>query len=245
MDMLRYAGRPGGSQRAFALGLLLLLAAAGAQAAEPQRTVLVFGDSLSAGYGLAASEGWVALTAERLAKEKPGWRLVNASVSGETTAGGAARIAAELARTHPQVVVLELGGNDGLRGLPLEQMRANLDRMVKAAKGAGARVLLVGIRLPPNFGRAFTEGFAQNYQTVARDNGVPLLPFLLEPIAQDRSAFQADGIHPVAAAQPKLRDHVWPALAPLLEAPAASAPAKKGKPAAPRTDSAPAGAPAQ
>jgi acyl-CoA thioesterase-1 len=185
--------------------------------AGPVRTVLVLGDSLSAAYGLAPEEGWVALTAERMAQQTPGWRVVNASVSGETTAGGASRMGGELARHRPAVVVIALGGNDGLRGLPLKQTRANLEKMVSAAKAAGARVLLVGMRMPPNLGKAYTEGFAANYRAVAEAHQVALLPFLLEPIALERGAFQADNIHPVAAVQPKLRDHVWPALAPLLK----------------------------
>ncbi|MFY0522310.1 arylesterase [Archangium gephyra] len=203
------------------LGYLVLTLAVGlctpARAAEPARTVLVMGDSLSAAYGLAPEEGWVALTAERMARQTPGWRMVNASVSGETTAGGASRIAGELARNRPAVVVIALGGNDGLRGLPLKLTRANLEKMVSAAKAAGARVLLVGMRMPPNLGKAYTEGFTANYRAVAEAHQVPLLPFLLEPIALDRDAYQADNIHPVAAVQPKLRDHVWPALAPLLK----------------------------
>ncbi|MFD0738161.1 arylesterase [Lysobacter koreensis] len=181
------------------------------------RTVLVLGDSLAAGYGLAASQGWVALTADRIGKTKPGWRVVNASISGETTAGGAARIDGELKRTRPAVVVIELGANDGLRGLPLAQTRANLDAMVRAAKASNARVLLIGMRMPPNLGKAYTQGFEANYRTVASQHGVALLPFLLAPIALDRSAYQADNLHPVASAQPKLRDHVWPALEPLLK----------------------------
>ncbi|MCI0673510.1 MAG: arylesterase [Myxococcaceae bacterium] len=194
-----------------------------AQAAQPSapvspaRTVLVMGDSLSAGYGLAPGQGWVALMAERIAQQKPGWRVVNASISGETTAGGAARIDAELARSRPAVVVIALGANDGLRGLPLEQMRANLDRMVRAARAANAQVLLVGMRMPPNLGKAYTDGFTNTFTTVATQHEVALLPFLLEPIALDRSAYQDDNLHPVASAQPKLRDHVWPALVPLLK----------------------------
>ncbi|HEX8436058.1 arylesterase [Archangium sp.] len=199
------------------LAVLLTALPEPAEAAGSGRTVLVMGDSLSAAYGLAPREGWVALTAERMAQQAPGWRLVNASVSGETTAGGASRIEGELARNRPEVVVIALGGNDGLRGLPLKQTRANLEKMVRAAKSSGARVLLVGMRMPPNLGKAYTEGFAANYRAVAEAHQVALLPFLLEPIALDRGAFQADNIHPVAAVQPKLRDHVWPALAPLLK----------------------------
>jgi len=198
-----------------ALLALLLLAALPAFAAE--RTVLVMGDSLSAAYGLAPEQGWVALLAERLRAESPGWKVANASISGETTAGGASRIAGELQRHQPEVVVIELGANDGLRGLDLAQTRANLERMVEAAKAAGARVLLLGMRIPPNYGPDYTQGFERNYQALADEHDVALLPFLLEPIAMDRDAFQADNLHPVADAQPKLRDHVWPALAPLLD----------------------------
>lgn len=191
-------------------------AAAPAPTGKAARTVLVMGDSLSAGYGLAASQGWVSLTAQRVAQTRPGWRVVNASISGETTAGGAARIAGELARHKPAVVVIELGANDGLRGLPLTQSRANLERMIAAAQAAKARVLLIGMRMPPNLGREYTQGFERNYAELARSHGAALLPFLLEPIALDRQAFQDDNLHPVASAQPKLRDHVWTKLGPLL-----------------------------
>ncbi|TXI45464.1 MAG: arylesterase [Lysobacter sp.] len=182
-----------------------------------QRTVLVMGDSLSAGYGLATHQGWVSLTAAKIAKEKPGWRVVNASISGETTAGGASRIAAELKRHKPSVVVIELGGNDGLRGLPLKQTRDNLDKMMLAAQGANAKVLLIGMRLPPNYGPDYTRGFENAFRDLAAQRKTAFVPFLLQPIATDRNAFQNDQIHPTAAAQPKLRDHVWPALAPLLK----------------------------
>lgn len=198
------------------MALLLALALPVAAVAAAPRTVLVLGDSLSAGYGLAGGQGWVELTGERVAKVRPAWTVVNASVSGETTAGGASRIAGELARHQPEVVVIELGANDGLRGLPLEQTRANLERMVLAAKDSGARVLLLGMRLPPNFGPQYTQGFEENFRSLAEAHQVALLPFLLEPIATDRDSFQADNIHPVAQAQPRLRDHVWPALEPLL-----------------------------
>jgi acyl-CoA thioesterase-1 len=182
-----------------------------------QRAVLVMGDSLSAAYGLSASQGWVALTAQKIAKEKPGWRVVNASISGETTAGGAARIAGELKRHRPAVVVIELGANDGLRGLPLAQTRANLAKMISAAKAANAKVLLVGMRLPPNYGPDYTQGFERTFRELAQQQKTAFLPFLLQPIAMDDRAFQADRLHPVASAQPKLRDHVWPALVPLLK----------------------------
>ena len=201
-----------------ALLLALALLPLAVPAATPdERTVLVMGDSLSAAYGLAPREGWVALLADRLRTERPGWRVANASISGETTAGGASRIAAELSRHSPEVVVIELGANDGLRGLDLAQTRANLERMILASRDAGARVLLVGMRLPPNYGPQYTQAFERNYVELAEAHGAALLPFLLEPIAMDRDAFQADNLHPVAEAQPKLRDHVWPALRPLLD----------------------------
>ncbi|KAA2284457.1 arylesterase [Arenimonas fontis] len=195
------------------LALLLALPAH----ASATRTVLVMGDSLSAAYNLAPEQGWVALLARKLAAERPGWRVVNASVSGETTAGGASRIGTELARHSPAVVVIELGANDGLRGLPLEQTRANLERMIRAAGEAGAKVLLIGMRLPPNYGPQYTRGFERNYVELAEAHGAALLPFLLEPIALDRDAFQPDNLHPVAEAQPRLLEHVWPALEPLLD----------------------------
>lgn len=198
---------------------LSLAAAAGPALPAPTRapsTVLVFGDSLSAAYGLSTAQGWVALTAARMARTHPLWRVVNASVSGETTAGGSARIDAELARTRPALVVIELGANDGLRGLPLLETRANLARIIVASQRAGAKVLLIGMRMPPNYGREYTTAFADNYTALARQYKVPLLPFLLTPIALDRGAYLPDNLHPNAASQPKLRDHVWPALAPLL-----------------------------
>jgi acyl-CoA thioesterase-1 len=183
----------------------------------PPPTVLVFGDSLSAAYGLDASQGWVALTAERIARVRPGWRVVNASISGETSAGGAARVVAEVARHRPTVVVIALGANDGLRGLPLKQTRSNLARMIGAAQGVGAKVLLVGMRMPPNYGAEYTRAFERTYPHLAELFETALLPFLLEPVARDREAFQADNLHPVAGVQPLLRDHVWTALEPLLK----------------------------
>jgi len=221
----RYAASHGLPQWAVSLVLLLSLAwtlpaqaqAANAPAAKAEKTVLVMGDSLSAGYGLAASEGWVALTAERIAKEKPGWRVVNASISGETTAGGAARIVDAVTRHQPAVVVIELGANDGLRGLPLRDMKRNLARMIGASESVGAEVLLVGMRIPPNYGPEYTRGFERTYTDLAKLFDVELLPFLLQPLATDRASFQNDNLHPVAAVQPKLRDHVWTALEPLLK----------------------------
>jgi acyl-CoA thioesterase-1 len=204
------------------MALLLLLATLPAMAGAPARTVLVLGDSLSAGFGLANGQGWVALTERRLAASRPAWKLVNASISGETTAGGAARIAGALARHRPAIVVVELGANDGLRGLDPRQMRANLESIVRRSQSAGAQVLIVGMRMPPNLGARYTREFEAVFAQTAKKYGTAYLPFLLAPIAADRSSFQADNLHPVAAAQPKLRDHVWTQLAPLLSATAKS-----------------------
>ena len=202
-------------------GAFALAAAMNAHAAAPgpapEHTVLVMGDSLSAAYGLAPEQGWVALTQARLAQRHPDWRVVNASISGETSAGGAARIFEAVRRHRPEVVVIALGANDGLRGLPTAQTRINLARMIGAAHGAGADVLLVGMRMPPNLGAEYTREFEATYRLLSQRFDTALVPFLLEPIALDRAAYQADNLHPVAAAQPKLRDHVWSALAPLLK----------------------------
>jgi acyl-CoA thioesterase-1 len=188
-------------------------------AMQPQDppTVLVMGDSLSAAYNLQAAQGWVALTERRLVQTHPRWRVVNASISGETTAGGAARIVGEVARVRPAVVVIALGANDGLRGLPLAETRRNLARMIGAAQGLGARVLLVGMRMPPNYGAEYTREFERTFVELSRLFDTAFLPFLLEPVARDRAHFQADNMHPTAQAQPALRDHVWAALAPLLK----------------------------
>jgi len=206
------------------MGLLALLAALPALAQDVPEptpgtppTVLVMGDSLSAGYGLSAEQGWVALLAKRVESEKTGWRVVNASISGETTAGGSARVVREVLRVRPAVVVIELGANDGLRGLPLRETRHNLARMIGASQYVGAKVLLVGMRIPPNYGADYADGFERVYRDLAAHFDVTLLPFLLEPIAADRGNFQDDNLHPVAGAQPALRDHVWEALAPMLE----------------------------
>src|SRR5690606_22626790 len=171
----------------WAIGLLLLFALLPAFAqsqapasAQQPRTVLVMGDSLSAGYGMAAHEGWVSLLGERLAREKPGWRVVNASISGETPAGGSARIVGEVLRHHPDVVVIALGANDGLRGLPLREARRNLARMIGASQHVGAKVLLIGMRMPPNLGPEYSAGFERNYRELSELFGTALLPFLLE-----------------------------------------------------------------
>ena len=204
---------------ALRVGLLLMvpLAVATAAAKPPAKhTVLVVGDSLSAAYGLRPKEGWVTLLADKLAIERPDWRVANASVGGQTSADGASRILADLKRERPAVVVIELGANDGLRGLPAQQTRVNLARMIGAAHGTGARVLLLGMRMPPNLGPAYVRDFEATYPLLAKKFDVALLPFFLEPVARDRANFQADNVHPVARVQPQLRDHVWTALEPLM-----------------------------
>ena len=195
----------------------VLLGTAAASAYSAPKTILVLGDSLSAEYGLARGAGWVALMAPRLKQDKIAADVVNASVSGETTAGGLARLPRALSLHHPAVVVVELGGNDGLRALPIEQMRANLAHMIDLAKGAGAKVLLLGMRIPPNYGPQYTEQFGAVYADLARDKHVPLVPFLLVDVALHPDLMQADGVHPVEAAQPLLLAIVWPTLEPLLK----------------------------
>jgi acyl-CoA thioesterase-1 len=196
---------------------ITLIASAPAQAAGPH-TLLVLGDSISAGYGLPPGTGWVKLLGDRIAMKKLPWQVVNASISGDTTAGGLARLPALLAREHPAVVVIELGGNDGLRGYDLAAMQANLAAMVQDAKSAGARVLIIGMRLPPNYGNAYTSHFEAIFLAVAKQFSVALVPFLFDGFADRTELFQADGIHPTVPAQPQLLDNVWPALAPLLSA---------------------------
>jgi acyl-CoA thioesterase I len=198
---------------------VLMAASVSAGAAAPAETpvILVFGDSISAGYGLThVEQGWVALLQTRLKDQEYGYQVVNASVSGETTAGGLARLPRALTLHRPKIVILELGGNDGLRALPIAQMRANLAHMVDLAVAAGAHVLLLGMRIPPNYGPDYTEQFRSCYSDVARDKKLPLVPFLLNDIALSPNLMQADGIHPNELGQPKLLANVWPALQPLL-----------------------------
>jgi len=179
--------------------------------------ILVFGDSLSAGFGLRADQSWPSLLQEKLAKEGYKQQLVNASVSGETSAGGKTRLPAALAQHKPKVVVIELGANDGLRGLPIKLMTDNLSAMVRTARESGAKVMLVGMRLPPNYGPSYTEKFQASFGQVAQAEGASLVPFLLEGFAQKRELFQADGMHPVAEAQPQIVENVWRVLKPLIK----------------------------
>lgn len=196
--------------------------AAGAASAASGTTppvILVVGDSLSAEYGLARGSGWVALLQQRLAKENVAAKVVNASISGETTAGGRSRLPALLEEHRPAIVILELGGNDALRGLPIETTRANLLAMTQAAKAAGARVLIVGMQVPPNYGRRYSEQFAAIFPEVAKAEGTALVPFLLEGVSDAPNAaelFQADRIHPLAKAQPQMLANVWPVLRKML-----------------------------
>jgi len=196
--------------------LMLLLSLSLLEARAADRKVLVFGDSLSAGYGLQADEGWVALLAERTRTTGLPVTLVNASISGETTRGGLRRLSDVLARQQPDVVILELGGNDGLRGYPIEQIHGNLREMVKSIKGTGAEVVLVSIPLPPNYGPRYVKAFQGVFETVAAEAGIRLLPFTRSLLPLDEDLMQADGIHPTAKAQPLMLEALWPTLAPLL-----------------------------
>ncbi|PKO84140.1 MAG: arylesterase [Betaproteobacteria bacterium HGW-Betaproteobacteria-11] len=194
--------------------VLLCWFAPSAHATPP--TLLVFGDSLSAGYGIAREQSWPVLLERRLHEEGKALTMANASISGETTAGGRARFERVLRQTKPAIVILALGANDGLRGLPLAAMRDNLATMIGQAKRQRAKILLVGMRLPPNYGEQYTREFTASFRILARREKVALLPFLLEPIALDANAFQADGLHPTAEAQPRLMQHMLDALSPLL-----------------------------
>jgi acyl-CoA thioesterase-1 len=194
-----------------------LLTFGGTATAAP--TILVFGDSLSAAYGIPQSEGWVTLLGERLKQRNSNYTVVNASISGETSAGGAARIGSALASSKPAIVIVELGANDGLRGLPVGQMKKNLTGIVQASKREGARVVLVGMQLPPNYGVPYVNDFRAAFRDLARNEGVAFVPFLLEGLDQ-REQFQADGLHPTAAAQPILLENVWRKIATLVTAPA-------------------------
>jgi acyl-CoA thioesterase I len=203
-----------------ALTAAALLAArlAGAVAAAPDTAprLVVLGDSLSAGYGIRPEESWVALLGRRLQQEGYEYRVVNASVSGETSGGGLARLPRVLATHHPSVLIVELGANDGLRGLPVPALRHNLEEITAAAGATGARVLLIGMRMPENYGPEYTARFAASFAEVAKARKVALVPFLLERVALDEANFQRDQMHPIAAVQPQLLDAVWPRLKPLL-----------------------------
>ncbi|MCY1272513.1 Esterase TesA [compost metagenome] len=192
--------------------LLLLLWAQGALAG----TVLVVGDSISAALGLDTAQGWVALLEKRLKNEGFDYRVVNASISGDTSAGGLSRLPTLLAEHRPDLVILELGGNDGLRGQPPAQLQQNLATMIDRSAASGAKVLLLGMRLPPNYGARYNRAFESVFTQLAEDRQVPLVPFFLDGVGGVPTLMQADGIHPNAQAQPRLLDNLWPVLKPLL-----------------------------
>jgi len=188
-------------------------------AAAAQSKILVVGDSLSAEYGLARGSGWVSLLEKRIEQEKLPATVVNASISGDTTSGGRSRLAALLKQHQPTHVILELGGNDALRGLPLSMTQDNLDAMAREAKSSGAKVLIVGMQVPPNYGRKYSDDFAALFASVAKKEGAELVPFLLKGVAdvpQSDKLFQADRIHPKAEAHPTILANVWPVLKPML-----------------------------
>lgn len=195
-----------------------LLWGVAAQATQSAPVILVFGDSLSASYGIPADRGWVSLLEQRIHQKKPGYRVVNASISGETTSGGRYRIERVLAEHRPAVVILELGANDGLRGLPLDAVASNLNAIITACRNRKARVLLIGMRLPPNYGNAYATKFQAIYPQAAQRHKIPLHPFLLEEFAGNPELFQADGLHPTEAAQALIMERVWKLLQPMLAA---------------------------
>jgi len=184
--------------------------------AKAEPIILVVGDSLSAGYGIDIKQGWVTLLEQRLKAQGYGYRVVNASVSGETSGGARSRFLTLLELHHPAIVILEIGANDGLRGLPSKQTKDNLTSMVSQAKATRARVLLVGMQMPPNYGARYTQEFAAVFSDVAREQQQPLVPFFLDGVALDMKLIQADGLHPTAVAQPHLLDNVWKELRPML-----------------------------
>jgi len=183
---------------------------------EATNTLLVYGDSLSAAYGIQEAQGWVTLLESRLNEENWTYKLINGSVSGETTTGGLERLPAMLSTYQPDLVILELGGNDGLRGLPLETLKANLKKMISLIKAAGGEVLLTGIQIPPNYGPRYTEPFFSLYTEISEEDSLALVPFLIDGIPQQPELMQNDGIHPKAEAQIMILDNVWPYLEPML-----------------------------
>ncbi|MBX9763023.1 MAG: arylesterase [Pseudomonadaceae bacterium] len=200
--------------RAWLIGTALSLLLGGSSAFAG--TLLVVGDSISAAFGMDTRQGWVALLEKRLDEQGFDHQVVNASISGDTSAGGAARLPALLAEHQPELVIIELGGNDGLRGQPPAQLQQNLAAMVQQSQKVGAKVLILGMQLPPNYGVRYTTAFADVFPKVANETGSVLVPFVLEGIGGVPSMMQSDGIHPTAEAQPRLLDNVWPMLKPLL-----------------------------
>jgi acyl-CoA thioesterase-1 len=200
----------------FRVLLLFVVFAPAVAVAEP--VLLVVGDSLSAGYGIARADAWTTLLQDRLEEEGFPHRVVNASISGDTTRGGLARLPAAIREHAPSIVILELGGNDGLRGIPVGEIRRNLARMIRLSHDAGARVVLAGVHIPPNYGPRYTEQFHQVYHDLAAEYGTALVPFILDGVALEDGLMQADGLHPNKAGQPVMLENVWPALLPVLAA---------------------------
>jgi acyl-CoA thioesterase I len=196
--------------------LLLVFVSFSVSAQTTKPIILVYGDSLSAAYGLSQKDGWVALLIKRLEQNNFPHKVINASISGETTFGGAARIDAVLKQHKPAIIIVELGGNDGLRGLPLTDTKSNFEKILRASTKSNAKVLLVGMRLPPNYGRDYTEKFHAMYASLAKQYKTELVPFMLEGVADSRDNFQADNIHPTAKVQPKILENIWQALQPML-----------------------------
>lgn len=186
-----------------------------ANAANPK--ILIYGDSLSAAYGIPQQQGWAVLLQNKLTHEKLPYDVVNASISGETTSGGLSRLPAALRQTQPGIVILALGANDGLRGLPIKEMRANLASMIKLCKKSGTKVLLVGMRIPPNYGPKYTEAFSESYRLLSKQHKVSLVPFMLDNVAARTELIQQDGLHPNAAGQPIILENIWKKLRPVLK----------------------------
>jgi acyl-CoA thioesterase I len=205
--------------RAITTLLFFIVLSASAAVAAAEKSILVVGDSLSAAYGIPRNRGWVALLEERLKREHPDYIVVNASISGDTSGGGRARLKPLLERHRPTVMILELGANDGLRGLPPAQLRTNLGAMIQDAQAQGARVLLLGVKMPPNYGEDYTKAFEAVFRDVAKAHRTALVPFLMEDFAEKPEFFLPDRIHPTEAAQPLMLERVWPALRTLLKSP--------------------------
>jgi acyl-CoA thioesterase-1 len=210
--------RAGASITASLLLAVLLIISPAPTTGSPGNTVLVMGDSISAAFGMSLEEGWVALLAGRLAESLPEYRVVNASISGETSAGATSRLPALLDEHQPKVVIIELGGNDGLRGYPVSRLRDNLVSMAEQSKAVGAGVLILAMEIPPNYGSRYTRAFRDSFAKVAEQTGSTLSPFILDGVATNGQLMQPDGIHPTVAAQPVLLENVWPYLEPLLAA---------------------------
>jgi len=221
---MRYSWDMASGFSKFKLSALVLLALLAAPLARAEQVLLVFGDSLSAAYGISPSQGWVALMGERIARAKLPWQVVNASVSGETTSGGLRRLPADLRRHKPGAVLIALGPNDALRGQPVANSRANLEHMIADVRKANAEPVLIGFMIPPNYGIDYAREFHEMYAQLAKKHKLALVPFLLEGIAQQRELFQPDQLHPTAAAQPRILDNVWPVVEPVLKKRAARAP---------------------